>query len=65
MKRVRCIMWASIPPDGDLAVFRTRREAIDHPTICVGINDKQCTWAEAKAAGWRVAKVRVEEASAM
>lgn len=54
-------MWAAISPDGDVDTFWTRRNAVDHPTICQGHNGAQITWKRARELGWRVVKVRVTE----
>jgi len=51
-------MWAAIAPAGWVDVFSRRRDAIFGATRC---HAGGATWAQAKAAGWRVVKVRVRE----
>ena len=62
-KPLAVTMWAAIRADGDVNTFWTRRDAVDHATTTEGIPsiDGPCTWPQAKAAGWRVVKVRVTE----
>lgn len=61
-KPIDLAQWATVAPDGYVTpCFNTKRDAIWHVTKCQGLNDRPCTWPEAKAAGWRVVKVRVTE----
>jgi hypothetical protein len=55
------IMWAAVRRDGDLSIYDTRAAAVEHVTVGEGVNGCACSWDEALAAGWRVAKVRVTE----